>query len=182
MEGDWRGWATRVGKSSLAQEEKITELVLDALRDLDEAKDSHALQAATKLLAILWARWSGGESAVREKLQSYAGIGGRSLTHVLASLDAHAASGVREALTRVLQEHVVESHLIIAARKLAASDKFTYRFMLSDGVLSDGTLTNYGYTNPRLRNLARFLRDSKLAIGDSLTAAGTKFLDENKPS
>jgi hypothetical protein len=82
----------------------------------------------------------------------------------------------------VLQEHVVENHLTIAARKLAVSDKFTYRFLLSDGMLSDGITTSYGYTNPRLRNLARFLRDAKLCDGDTLTSAGEKFLDENKPA
>jgi hypothetical protein len=101
---------------------------------------------------------------------------------VLVSFDACAASDARQTVAEVLQEHIVESHLIIAARKLAASDKFTYRFTLSDGVLSDGTSTNYGFTNPRVRNLARFLRDAKLCIDDKLTAAGDRFLDENKPS
>lgn len=182
LEGDWKEWATSVGNADFAHEEEITDQVLDALGDLDKAQDRRSLRAAAKLLAILWARWSGGANEVREHLQRYAGVGGRSLAHVLASLDAHAARRAREALTRAIQEHVVEGHLTIAARKLAASDKFTYRFMLSDGILTDGTLTEYGYTNPRLRNLARFLRDSKLAIGDNLTAAGTKFLDENEPA
>ena len=182
LQGSWQDWATAIGKADLAQEEEITELVLQALGDLELAQEKTVLQAAVKLLAIVWARWGGGEGGVRKQLQHYAGVGGRSLTQVLASFDAYAARDAPAAVSVVLQEHVVESHLTIAARKLAASAKFTYRFTLSDGVLSDGTTTNYGYTNPRLRNLGRFLRDAKLCIEDSLTAAGEKFLDENKPA
>jgi hypothetical protein len=179
----WRQWATAVNRADIERQEELTDRILGALRDLSDVQKKSALQAAAELLAVLWVRWATGENGVREALLKYSGIGGRSLAHVLASLDTHAETPVRQCLIRVLQEHIVEGHLSIAGRKLAAaSDKFTYRFMLSDGVLSDGTVTDYGYTNPRLRNLARFLRDARVCIDDSLTAAGSRFLDENKPS
>ncbi len=182
LQGLWRDWATEVGKASVAHEEELTVLVLSALRNLDLAQEKTVLQAAIKLLAILCDRWSEGAGGVRDGLHRYAGLAGRSLAQVLTSFEACAGGDAYTALAEVLQEHIVESHLTIAARKLAASNKFTYRFTLSDGVLSDGTSTNYGFTNPRLRNLARFLRDAKLCIGDMLTPAGERFLNENKPS
>lgn len=182
LKGTWSEWATAASSTSVSQEVDLTESVLQALRNLVLAHESSVLQAAIKLLAILCVRWSSGAGGVREGLQRYAGVGGRSLAHVLASFEARAATEARAAVGEVLQEHIVESHLIIAARKLAGSDKYTYRFTLSDGVLSDGTSTNYGFTNPRLKNLGRFLRDAKLCVGDTLTTAGEKFLDENKPS
>jgi hypothetical protein len=182
LRGTWHDWASVASTANVAQEEKLTEVVLQALRNLDHAQENIVLQAAISLLAILWVRWSGGAGGVRDGLQRYSEVSGRSLANVLASFDACAASEARMAVAEVLQEHIVESHLIIAARKLAGSNKFTYRFTLSDGVLSDGISTNYGFTNPRLKNLGRFLRDAKLCMGDTLTAAGEKFLDENKPS
>lgn len=182
LDRPWCDWAKKIGEMTVDEEEQLTENIHDALRNLDLATEKPVLEAATKLLAVLWQRWSGGEHGVRAGLDHYAGIGGCSLAGVLSSLDDRSQTDSRGALTQVLQEHIVEAHLRIAARKLAASDKFTYRFMLADGLLSDGVLTNYGYTNPRLRNLARFLRDAKYCEGDVVTAAGQKFLHENEPA
>jgi hypothetical protein len=182
IQGSWRAWAARNATPDVNAEEALTLTVVQALRRPDEPPESSALHAATKLLANLWFKWGNDTAGVRKSLQYYAGVSGRSLSHVLASLDLRADGDARSAILGVLQEHVVENHLIIAARKLAVSDKFTYRFLLSDGMLSDGITTGYGYTNPRLRNLARFLRDAKLCDGDTLTSAGEKFLDENKPA
>jgi len=182
LRGDWDDWAADMGKMSVGEEGELSQSVLEVLRDLERAQDRTALQAALRLLAALYVRWRNGEGGVRSGLAEYAGVGGRSLSQVLASLERSERADARETVRSVLQEHVVESHLAIAARKLAATDKFTYRFTLSDGVLSDGVSTNYGYTNPRLRNLARFLRDAKLCADDALTAAGEKFLDDNQPS
>jgi len=178
----WREWAQKVSEMSIDQEEQLTETIHRALGNLKRAFDEGVLEAATKLLAVLWVRWSSGQHGVRAGLAKYGGVNGRSLAGVVSSFDDCADVETRAALARVLQEHIVEAHLHIAARKLAASDKFTYRFMLSDGLLSDGVLTNYGYTNPRLRNLARFLRDAKYCDGNVVTAAGQKFLNENKPA
>jgi hypothetical protein len=178
----WRQWATSVIEPKVKQHEKLADRVLEALRDLSDVQQESALQAATELLALLWLRWRTGENGVRDALLKYAGIGGRSLAHVLESLDSHADSPAGQCVISVLQEHIIESHLSIAGRKLAASDKFTYRFMLADGALSDGVVADYRYTNPRLRNLARFLRDARLCTDDGVTAAGERFLDENKPS
>jgi len=178
----WRDWAKKVGEMSVDEEGQLTEKVHGALRNLNRATEKPVLEAATKLLAVLWLRWRGGEHGVRAGLSHYGGINGRSLAGVLSSLDDCAQVDTKTTLSRVLQEQIVEAHLHIAARKLAASDKFTYRFMLADGLLSEGVLTKYGYTNPRLRNLARFLRDAKYCEGDFVTAAGQKFLDENKPA
>jgi hypothetical protein len=182
MRGSWRVWAKQLDSLDVNKEETLIATVLQALRRPDEPPAGSDLQAATKLLANLWVKWGDGTAGIREGLQYHAGVSGRSLSHVLASLDSRADGDARTALAGVLQEHVVENHLIIAARKLAASDKFTYRFLLSDGMLSDGITTSYGYTNPRLRNLARFLRDAKLCDGDTVTSAGEKFLDENQPA
>jgi hypothetical protein len=178
----WREWAADLRKAGVKGQEKLAEQVLEALRDLSDVQQKSALQAAAELLALLWLRWTTGENGVRNALLTYAGIGGRSLAHVLESLDSHAESAAGQCLISVLQEHIVEGHLGIAGRKLAASDKFTYRFMLADGALSDGVVTDYGYTNPRLRNLARFLMDARLCTDDEVTSAGERFLDENKPS
>jgi hypothetical protein len=182
LRGSWKAWATAVGNVSVAEEEALTESVLLALRDLNVAQESTALQGAIKVLAILWMRWGNGAGTVRERLQHHAGVRGRSLAQVLTSFDLRAEREARRVVAEVLQEHVVEGHLNVAARKLAASDKFTYRFFLSDGVLSDGTSTNYGFTNPRLRNLGRFLRDAKLCMDDALSMAGERFLDDYKPA
>ena len=178
----WRQWAAGIAGTKIGQQEDLAAQVLNALRDLTDVQKKSALQAAAELLALLWLRWTTGESGVRAALMQYAGIGGRSLGHVLESLDSHADSSASHCLVSVLQEHIIEGHLGIAGRKLAASDKFTYRFMLADGTLSDGVVTDYGYTNPRLRNLTRFLRDARLCTDDAVTAAGERFLDENKPS
>ena len=178
----WCQWAAGIRDAKIKQQEKLADDVLEALRDLSDVQQKSALQAAAELLALLWLRWATGENGVRAALLKYAGIGGRSLAHVLESLDSHADSSAGQCLISVLQEHIVEGHLAIAGRKLAASDKFTYRFMLADGTLSDGVVTDYGFTNPRLRNLARFLKDARLCTDDGVTAAGERFLDENKPS
>jgi hypothetical protein len=178
----WRQWAIGAGEARISQQERLADQVLDALRDLSDVQQKSALQAGAALLALLWLRWTTGENGVRDALLKYAGIGGRSLGYLLESLDSHSHSSAGQCLISVLQEYVVEGHLGIAGRKLAASDKFTYRFMLADGALSDGVVTDYGYTNPRLRNLARFLKDTRLCTDDGVTAAGERFLDENQPS
>lgn len=178
----WRQWAAGLRDLGIGQQEQLADRVLEALRDLSDVQQKSALQAAAELLALLWLRWTTGENEARKGLLKYSGIGGRSLAHVLESMDSHADSPADKCLIGVLQEHIVEGHLGIAGRKLAASDKFTYRFMLADGALSDGVVTDYGYTNPRLRNLARFLKDARLCTDDGVTAAGERFLGENEPS
>jgi hypothetical protein len=52
---------------------------------------------------------------------------------------------------------------------------------MSDGVVSDGRIAVYTYTNPRLLNLIRFLRDANLHDGQTVTQAGTRFLDASQP-
>ncbi len=119
---------------------------------------------------------------VRDEIAQFAGSNGRSLASVLETLNLHAATKVNTAITEALRRHVVLEHLAIAGRKLAASGTFTYHFTLADGLLSNGTPTTYGYTNPRLRNLWRFLRDAKLCDGDKVTPVGLSFLNENQPA
>jgi len=91
------------------------------------------------------------------------------------------SASARDAILHLVRRHVVTDHLAIAGRKLAASGTFTYHFTVSDGVVSDGRPANYTFTNPRLRNLMRFVRDADLYDGTAVTPGGTRFLDENKP-
>jgi hypothetical protein len=96
-------------------------------------------------------------------------------------LNEQATKGVEQAIRSAIRRHLVADHLKIAGRKLAASGTFTYHFTLSDGVIADGRLAEYAYTNPRLRNLIRFLRDAHLYDGAAVTPAGTRFLNEGQP-
>jgi hypothetical protein len=180
LKGTFRDWINGI-PTDAAHEEQAAQTVMRSLWDRNKTIDHPVLRAAGTLLAILWSRWSDGDGGVREQLRIYAGDGA-SLANALSSFDAKADDGLQEALASVLQEHIVDTHLTIAARKLAATGKFTYRFMLSDGVLTEGRHTDYDFTNPRLGNLVRFLFDAKLCRGGKLTAAGRKFLDENQPA
>lgn len=174
----WESWAGTAGKLTASAEDEIAESILGALRKYAVKEDGKTLKDAVRLLASVWRKWSGGAEGVKEELDRFAGINGRSLAKVLEMFAALASRDSRTALTDVFQEQIIVSHLRIAARKLGAGGKFTYRFAFFDGVLTDGVLTEYGYTTPRIENLSRFLRDAKLCVGNSLTAAGRRFLDE----
>ncbi len=163
----WRFWAADAGTATTDDEDKLIQTVLEGLWDQNRAQDTKVLKSAVRLLAILWVRWSHGSMGVRDEIAQFAGSNGRS---------------VNTAITEALRRHVVLEHLAIAGRKLAASGTFTYHFTLADGLLSNGTPTTYGYTNPRLRNLWRFLRDAKLCDGDKVTPVGLSFLNENQPA
>lgn len=177
----WQEWATTVGLEHIEAEEGLAEPVLSALGNVALAESPGAISSALKLLAVLWSRWSSGDAGVRETIKRYAGRSGRSLAGVLHTLDSNSSKDVGQALAQAIRRHVISDHLVIAGRKLAASGTFTYHFTLSDGVVSDGRLTVYAYTNPRLRNLMRFLRDADLYDGTAVTQAGTRFLNESQP-
>lgn len=177
----WLDWATEIGIGFAGSEETLAEPILTALRDVEHASNQDGLSNALQLIATLWLRWARTETSVRDMIERHAGRGGRSLAGVLRTLDGQASSSVEDAVIHTVRRHLIADHLTIAGRKLAASGTFTYHFTLSDGVISDGRTTTYAYTNPRLKNLIRFLRDADLYDGTIITEAGMRFLSENQP-
>lgn len=176
-------WAREVSSASAEVEEGLSAVVTQALqRPADTAKNSDVLLSAAKLLAALWQKWGDGAHGVREEVAAFSVHGGSSLAGVLATLAEQKDAPVSAALAATLRRHIIEAHLAIAARKLA-SGTFTYRFLLEDGLLSDGWVAPYAYTNPRLSNLAQFLLDAKLVDGDgALTQTGLKYLNAHQPA
>ena len=177
----WQEWATVTGVNFVGSEETLAEPILSALSNVELASNPDCLINALQLTATLWLRWGGEDTSVRDTIERHAGNGGRSLSGVLRTLNAEASNTVADALRQTVRRHLIADHLTIAGRKLAASGTFTYHFTLSDGVMSDGRVTTYAYTNPRLRNLIRFLQDAQLYDGSTVTDDGMEFLNENQP-
>ena len=141
------------------------------------------LLAAIKLLGILWHKWGTGAEQVQQEVERYSARAGASLSGVLATLREASNSTVCEALEAVVRRHVIAEHLAIAGLKLAFSNNYTYRFVLEDGLLSYGVVAEYGFTNPRLRNLATFLVDAKLIDSDGeITEKGLELVNEFRPA
>lgn len=178
----WHDWASELGANFVGYEEALAEQILTTLSDVESASNSDGLSNALQLVATLWLRWGDdGDTSVRDMIERHAGNGGRSLSGVLRTLNAEASNMVEDVLQQTVRRHLIADHLTIAGRKLAASGTFTYHFTLSDGVMSDGRITTYGYTTPRLRNLIRFLQDAQLYDGSVVTDSGMEFLNENQP-
>jgi hypothetical protein len=180
-EHSWEDWAIKIGVSNVGNEEDLAQPVLRALQDERLAEDCTALESALALLAVLWTRWGSSDAGVREAIDRYAAIGGRSLGGIIRTLDTQATAPTFTAITQAIRRHVVSDHLAIADRKLAASGTFTYHFTSADGVLADGRIATYGYTNPRLRNLVRFLKDAGLYDYSGVTPIGKSFLNDCEP-
>lgn len=173
----WQSWAHEAADGT--DEESLSEPVL---KDLSQAAGGNAVvwAQATRLLATLWAKWSDNQMGLMHEISRAAGPGGRSLAGVLTSLNGLSNGSVQEALTSVLMRHVVSEHMAIAGQKLAGAGTFTYHFLLADGEMSEGQLGSYGYTNPRLQNLTRFLSDAGLHDDGKVTPAGKTFLDAHQ--
>lgn len=173
----WRSWA--FGVTEETNEDKLSEPILT---DLAQAAGGSGIvwRNALQLLAVLWVRWADNQLGLLHEIFRGAGSGGRSLAGVLASLNAISNGSVQEALTRVLQRHVISEHMAIAGQKLAGAGTFTYHFLLADGEMSEGQIGAYGYTNPRLQNLTRFLSDAGLHEGDRVTPTGARFLNAHQ--
>lgn len=180
----WEKWASSANKGITHAEEALSREVLDGLKRYKErASDPQVISAAANLLGVLWNKWAAGAQQVRDEIARFSVRGGTSLTGVLATLNGVAHSSVTEALETVVRRHVIADHLVIAGRKLALSGKYTYRFVLEDGLLSNGLVTEYGYTNPRLGNLATFLVDAKLVDGDgNITDTGIRLVHDFQPA
>lgn len=177
----WSVWAIEIGSAFSGSEEILADKILLGLGDVALSSSQDSLSSALQLIATLWFRWNGEDASVCHTIERYAGRGGRSLLDVLRTLNEQAANSVEQAIRSAIRRHLIADHLKIAGRKLAASGTFTYHFTLSDGVIADGRLAEYAYTNPRLRNLIQFLRDAHLYDGAALTPAGTRFLNEGQP-
>lgn len=177
-------WSLEVSVEAPALDEEFATKVWQALQrpDGETARKAEILLAAAKLLAILWGKWADGTDGVRDEVARFSVHGGSSLAGVLATLTQHKDSETASALAATIRRHIIEGHLAIAARKLATGT-FTYRFLLEDGMLSDGWIAPYGYTNPRLGNLAQFLLDAKLVDANgTLTQTGIKYHHALKPA
>ncbi len=180
----WAEWAVTASEGFPDAEDALSQEVLGGLKRYKErAEDPMVLFAAAKLLGVLWSKWCTGEHKVQEEVARFSVRSGTSLAGVLTTLKDASSATVTDALAAVVRRHVIAEHLAIAGRKLALSGKFTYRFVLEDGALSDGWITEYGYTNPRLGNLATFLVDAKLAKNDgSVTPTGLNLLNDYQPA
>jgi hypothetical protein len=173
----WRSWALEAADGT--NEGALAEPVL---KDLSQAAGGNGFVwgQAARLLATLWARWGDNQLGLLHEISRGAGPGGRSLAGVLASINAVSNGSVQEALTRILQRHVVSEHMAIAGQKLAGAGTFTYHFLLADGEMSEGQIGAYGYTNPRLQNLTRFLSDAGLHEDGRVTPTGERFLNAHQ--
>ncbi len=176
----WADWALEDGVAYAGAEDQLGRSIRASIRTGTRPAASVLMDAAT-LLAVLWSRWTDGDGDVRGIVARAAGRGGRSLAGVMETIDLHAGEPVGDVLAAVIHRHVVSDHLAIAGRKLSAGGTFTYHFTVEDGLLRDGEYDRYGYTNPRLSNLTRFLRDAGLVDARGLTADGEAFLAENQP-
>jgi hypothetical protein len=177
----WREWATEIGSSFIGQEEDFADHILAAMKDEALASSADAHSSALRLIATLWYRWNGEDGSVRGLIKKHAGKEGRSLSSVLNTLDAQASNSAEQTIIKTIRHHVISDHLMIAGRKLAATGTFTYHLTMSDGVVSDGRIAVYTYTNPRLQNLIRFLRDANFHDGRAVTPNGTSFLNASQP-
>ena len=173
----WRSWALEVAEGT-----DEADLSVPVLKDISQAGGGggEVWGKAVQLLGALWARWADNQHGLMHEISRGAGSGGRSLAGVLAFLNSVSNSSVQEALTRVLQRHVVSEHMAIAAQKLAGAGTFTYHFLLADGEMSEGQIGAYGYTNPRLQNLTRFLSDAGLHEDSRVTLTGERFLNAHQ--
>jgi hypothetical protein len=173
----WSSWAREAAVG--VNEDELSEPVLKVLSQA-AGGSGPVWGQAIRLLATLWAKWSDNQHGLMHEISRGAGPGGRSLAGVLASLNSVSNGSVRDALTRVLQRHVVSEHMAIAGQKLAGAGTFTYHFLLADGEMSEGQIGAYGYTNPRLQNLTRFLSDAGLHEDGRVTSTGERFLSAHQ--
>jgi hypothetical protein len=180
----WTEWAIAVTDGAPDAEDALSRDVLDGLKRYKEyAEDPKVLLAAAKLLGVLWDKWSTGAQHVRDEVALFSVRSSTSLAGVLSTLKDASSSTVSEALEAVVRRHVIAEHLVIAGLKLALFGKYTYRFVLEDGALSNGWVAEYGYTNPRLGNLATFLVDAKLVdLNNGVTATGLRLLNDYRPA
>ena len=176
----WSEWADSVAATETRADDVLAQTVLRNLAT-GERPDPATIGDAVRLLGLLWARWADGDGGVREVIARAAGPGGRSLDGVMRTINAGHDEPAGDALAAVLHKHIIVDHQLIAGRKLSAAGTFTYHFLIEDGLLSDGLLGEYGYTNPRLGNLTRVLRDAGLLSLDGVTAAGEAFREQNQP-
>lgn len=180
----WAAWASDATDKVPDEEDELSREVLDGLKRFkDRAEDPKVLFAATKLLGVLWRKWDEGMPHVRDEVARFTARGGTSLAKVFSTLRDASSSTVGEALAEVVRQHVIAGHLAIAGRKLAYTGKYTYRFVIEDGMLSNGWAAEYGYTNPRLGNLATFLVDAKLVgVDGAVSPTGLKLLIDYEPA
>jgi hypothetical protein len=178
----WSEWAWH-DSTECQDEDDLSQVVTEGLKRYNERSgDPDLLKCAVQLLHILWKKWRIDDD-LKNEITQHAARKNCSLAAVLNTFNEHQKSSIKEALSAVLRRHVIAEHLAIAGIKLGASGRFTHRFMLEDGNLSNGRIAEYGYTNPRLINLANFLADAKLINANgTLTETGTQLLNETQPA
>lgn len=147
---------------------------LASLTEEGASPDEQQILSAIKLLLSLWRRWR-GDAAIARRLTG-ATVGGRSALGIFHFLEDNADQPAAEALSAMIRKFVLSNHLLIAGHKLASAGTYTYRFIVDEGMLSDGVPAEYGFTNPRISNLITFANDAGLLAGTKLTARGKAFL------
>lgn len=178
----WSAWAMECGIEYEGQEEKLAVEILRALGAPTElASDASVWVAAVRLIGVLHARWGAGEGGVWDTVERAALGGGKSIAGLLRTLASPEGASALDVMIIALRRHIFSDHLAIAGRKLSASGTFTYHFTMADGVVSDGRLSPYGYTTPRIFNLYRFLRDARLCDDEGLTKDGLRFVNDHQP-
>lgn len=176
----WADWALAVAENPDATEQTLSASIIKAVQSA-RRPEAVALTDSLRLLARLWLRWSSEAGGVRKIISLIAGPNGRSLDGVLRSLDANADLSARDAVIALMRRHILIDHQTIAGQKLADANTYTYHFLVADGLLTDGELGEYAYTNPRLANFTRLLRDAKLIGAAGVSTDGEAFLADHQP-
>ncbi|TQE99093.1 MAG: hypothetical protein FKY71_10410 [Spiribacter salinus] len=143
----------------------------------DDASDCPAETAwsAIVLLGILYRRAQTSSDLVSTTL---AGVGTAPYQNLLTEsrfLDRHDALPLRELLTKLFEQRILQRHLWVAARKFQHGD-YTFLVESDEGRIrlrrKDGPIM----TNPRLGPTVQFLRDIHLIRDDGLTDLGREAL------
>lgn len=131
---------------------------------------------ALRLIATLQIRAAGLGDRLVAELGDPDGTGPRSIATELAFLAANARLGLRDMLSRLFEERVVQRHLWVAVRKLRYQGDYTFLIDADDGRVKLRRKDGPVWTNPRLDTSVRFLRDIHLIDDDGVTDLGRAVL------
>lgn len=131
---------------------------------------------ALRLIATLQKRTAEIKDCLATELGAPDGTGPRSIATELAFLTANAHLDLREMLSRLFEERVVQRHLWVAVRKLRYQGDYTFLIDADDGRVKLRRKDGPVWTNPRLDTSVRFLRDIHLLDDDGVTELGRAVL------
>lgn len=135
-------------------------------------------QAAVELLAVLYRRCNPERSFLAgQHGGDDANSAARSFANELAFLEANEDLSVRDLLTRIFKERILNRHLWVAMRKLQYQRDYTFLVEADDGRLKLRAKDGPVFTNPRLGPALTFLRDIHLVRVDGLTKRGEELAE-----